>query len=503
MTIALSNATFTRITFYTWANGRIDAYDDRGVSPVVRVETSKTLGAPAGTWSVGLKGYAMSGRFAGKPWADLVDAGDWVTIDFLRNGVLYGGMVGTVDAVSIVPQAGDTGAGLVDVTIAGRDLGAALADTPVYFNPYDPLRDNVAGRDMLQITDGTVGGNPGEFLVKLIRGFMGADGIFGGHLRVPADLVGPGGAAAYWADLVDLDTAVQKNLRGQVYAPQIIASADAPSVWGFVDSWRNPVLNEMFIDTSRSTETPRTAYLYLRERPFVNAADGSWSPWFSLPTHRVPRSTVRGASITRGPNRVNHLTVTGELTDMLGADAGAVARVFVDMESVAKYGLRRHEEQTRYFDEDGAAAFGTKVAEWTSLVLSWNCLNHRTWAGQLALGEMRPEIRIGQKVALTDGPLSGYPALPRDAGRVSAALAFYVEGVTHTWTSEPPTATTTLQVTRGYADDKVSADTRAAHDAFVDINSLPPSPAPAEGVLYVGPDGPAREAPGGTGGWTA
>ena len=142
---------------------------------------------------------------------------------------------------------------------------------------------------------------------------------------------------------------------------------------------------------------------------------------------------------------------------------------------MSRYGLRRLEEQSRYFDEyKGDAGFQTKFKEWGSLVLGWNCLNHRLWSGNVTLAELRPDVRIGRRARLLHGPPGGYSGLPRDGGIHSKALAFYVEGVRHDWAEgESPSASTTLTLTRGYVDGDIAGDTAEAVSRFRGVDLVP------------------------------
>jgi hypothetical protein len=467
------NTTLARVSVHTFDNGVISAINEDGFSPVVSFETDKRIGPAAGGWSVTLKGHVIGGRFHTRPWADLVDHGDWVVIDTIKNGVEYGTMIGAVDSVAMGIDAGGSGEGATTITLSGRDVGAPLENVPVYFNPWDPLHDNAIGEDMLRITGGLVGGRPHEFITNLIRGLFAADGLYGGHVQTPAGVADA--TKGFWIDMLDLNTVVQPNLRGQVFAPNVLTPEGSPSVWSFLDAWRNPTMNELFIDTTVATGTPRRAYVYLRERPFVNTLNRSASPWFRLPTHEIPTSTIRSLSLEKGRNRINHITVLGTLTALLGKDAYAIYRPMVDPDSIARYGVLRMEEQTRYFDEyKGDAGFESAVKDWLDLVVAWNALNAKQYQGQIVLAEMRPEIRIGHKVWISGGPPAGYTTFPVDKGNRLRAMMFYVEGVKHSYTEgEAPMASTVISVSRGYIEGSVVADTVAAHGRFVGVDTLP------------------------------
>jgi len=460
------NTTIVLVSFHTFDNGQIDAYDTATLKgPVVRVETNKRMGQPTGTWSVGLKGQVTSGRYAGSYWGNLLEEGDWVTIDALKNGLERNMMIGRIDTIQVSVSAGGTGEANVQITVSGRCVAAPLSDTPIYFNPYDAEHDNASGLDLAAIT-GVVGlMDAGSLITRTIKGLMGKDGLFGGHVRIPDSL--SGGINLYWIDALDPESAVSFTLRGKA-VPQMIASEGAPSIWAFMESWRNPVFNEMWIDSPATVSDYRKFYLFVRERPFVNKEEGSWSPWFSLMTRYVDAAFVTQVNITKGANRVNHLMLTAELVYM--KDAYGLYKPATYSDSIYKRGLRRIEENTRFFDEFGGDAGGqSEYRKWLDLLVSWNALNHEYWSGQVGIGEMRPDIKIGQKLVVNNGPIGGYGMFPADGGVDANAMSFYIEGVRHIWTEGTrPQASTSLMVSRGFIEGERSSAVSDAYDKFTD-----------------------------------
>ena len=464
------NTTIALVSFHTFTYGRIDTYaSDNFVGPLVRVETNKRMGQPTGTWSVTLKPKVESGRYAGEYWGNLLEEGDWVTIDSLKNGLERNMMIGKVDTINATITTGGSGEPVVSIAISGRCIAAPVADTPIYFNPYDALHDNASGLDLQAIT-GVVGLlDAGALITRTIKGLMGKDGLFGGHTMVPDSL--SGGLDLYWIDILDPETAVSFTLRGKA-VPQMIASEGAPSVWSFLEAWRNPVFNEMWIDSPSTVSDYRKAYLFVRERPFVNQSEGDQSPWFSLMTREVDAAFVQQVNLTKGANRVNHLMLTSELVYM--KDAYGLYKPVSRSTSIHQRGLKRIEENTRFFDEFGESASQSEYREWLDLLVSWNALNHEYWGGQLMLGELRADIKIGQKLAVVNGPLGGCGMFPSDGGSPSSALSFYIEGVRHTWSEGTrPQANTQLMVTRGYPENERVAAVKAAHGEFSDTYLAP------------------------------
>lgn len=466
---AKHQAVFPRIRFFTYAHGEIPVFDEKGRTPLLSVTTQKRLGGPSGAFEMRLKPVVMGGEHDGKIWTDLLDDSAHVAIDVIRDGVTFQVLLGKVDTVGI--SVGSSGAGVgTTITVSGRDMGYVLEDTQVYFNPYDPVHDNALGIDMLRIIDAKIAGKPHEFLVNLIAGMLGRRqgiALLGGHTQIPDGIASSPGS--FWIDLLDTETAVQTDLRGLVFAPQVLTAEDASTLWDYIEAWRNPAFNEVWVDTA-PLASDRRVYLHLRERPFVNAGDEDFSPWFSpsLATHQVSARYLIPITLNFGMSRVNHVTLTGELFPQLGKDAYAIYSPFIDIESIQRFGIRKLEEQTRYIDDHQYdAGFGSEYAKWVSLVISWNCLNHLMWHGELSLGEFRPEISVGHKIFMLDGPPGLFRGLPRDEGDPLKAMSFYVEGVTHEIIGgAEPRAQTRLTVTQGYVEGRRVADTVVAHNRF-------------------------------------
>lgn len=469
--IVRRNTTLARLSFFTFDAppplNRIDAYDEFALpglgipneSSLVGFEFSKNLGEAAGRINITLKGKKLKGTpvYAGQPWPKLIAEGDWWSLDVIKNGVNIGLSFGKIDGVGADIQAG-MGEGTVVVTVNGRDVGYALEDTPVFFNPHNPILDNALGVQMMTIIDRAVG-SPGQLIPNVIKGYLGGLGLdpFAGHHQIPGGLV-PGtpvdaSGAVRWVDAVDFTSCVQQTLRGLLLA-QPMFTPSPQSIWDYVQAWRNPVLNELFIDSVPEPGFPKQACLVMREKPFVNATQGIASPWFSLRTWNIDASMIAGMNVQRGPNRVNYVSLSGEM--LVGINEESMVSTFLTVankSSVSKYGLKRLEEYTRYMDDSKNTAAQIEHNDWLALIVAWNAINHDHWQGQITLGEMRPEIRPGDKIAVLNGPPAQYGAFPTDLGVPAAALTFYVEGVQHRYmTGQSPVAQTTLTVSRGYAE---------------------------------------------------
>lgn len=486
MSTTKQNTTQVRLSFFTHAleNNRLDAYDvvfggnEATRSSLVGIEYAHDLSDDSASMTVTLKAYKESDLPAGtrgRPWVSLIEEGDWWGIDIVKNGKVIGLSYGRIDSVDLTIQAGAVGAATGNVIVKCRSMASVLRDTPIYFNPFDPAIDNALGINMLAVLD-RLAGSPGEVCSSMIRGLMGGggvDAILGGHYELPAGLAGtqPG---QRWVDALDFETCTNLSLRGITLLTSAISPEGAPSVWDFVQSWRNAALNELFVDVNPTPGYPKSACLVVRERPFVNASDGADSPWSKLLTWYVDADLIESVELSRGHNRVNHVHLLGDLSAVLNNDPFGQYLPVANVDSIRRYGLHKLEESTQYFDLTGPSGFSIESRDWLSQIVSWNAINHEYWQGTIALGELRPEIRVGQKLAVYNGPVGGYLGLQAggirrrpDQAPEAESLTFYVEAVQHVWREgESPVARTILTVSRGYVEGERLHAVREAFEGF-------------------------------------
>ncbi len=487
------NTTLAKITFHSFDFGLVDGYGgpldrifggrartlhDRRrtlVGDIVSFQTTKPLAGEGGDWSVTTKGQVY-GDIAkgGQTWTSVLQDGDWATINVVKNGREVHVMEGRVDSLRVAITAGADGANDVTVTISGRDLTAAPVDTPLHFNPYDPLHNNAAGIDMVKLFGDAFAGRPHEAIPKILTAALGDNAANFGH----PPLVPPGVfkvTETKWSDGIDIVARVAE-CRGFLFAPALLNNGQVQSLWQLANQYCNPTFNEMWLDTDPDggdVVGGRKGFLNLRERPFVNIADGGNSPWYKLPAHVVPLSTVTGISLTRGRNRVNYVQFLGAFASIFQSDAMALAPPSFDEPSIKRWGLRKLEMSSNYLSEEsegGADNWAAENKRWRDLLVAWNALNGYYWDGTIQLAEMRPEIRVGSKLVLTGGPPAGYADFPTDKGDPNAAMTFYIEAVQHNWQAgQSPTAGTQLLVTQGYVEKDRLPDIQAAMLNWKDV----------------------------------
>jgi hypothetical protein len=229
----------------------------------------------------------------------------------------------------------------------------------------------------------------------------------------------------------------------------MIDAAGGGSLWSFLDTYRNPPLNELFIDyLSTDGGDPRPAVV-AREKPFVNVDAGRNSPWFDLPEHIIPAWEIESISVRQGANRINFIMCYGEVVPFMPNEPYAIHKPLFHPESVERHGLRKMEERTAYLHVEATRV--EDAQSWRDLILGWSVLQHEYWSGSIMLRDVRPEIRVGTRVTVQGAP-GGWAGLPEK-------LTFYVEGVTQSvMEGRQPSSATSLQLTRGYVDaDRVNA----------------------------------------------
>jgi hypothetical protein len=473
--------------------GRVDVHDGFKIpalgqevaSSLVGFSHDKRLGPASGTVEITLKPRHLTNfAFPNAPWMEILHEGDWWSIEVIKNGVKQGVSFGKIDTISMSVNAGrGEGAGLI--TVAGRDIGFALDDTPVYFNPLDPNIDKALGINLIATVDSLLG-RADKVCVGMIQGMMGRDPLntlLGGHLDVPPGLSGSI-LKDRWVDFVDFTSCVDTDLQGEVSSANAISPEGGGSVWSYVDTWRNPVMNELFIDTVPTPGTPKKACLVLREKPFVDADLLTQSPWFGLLHWCVDVSTIVSSNLTHGSNRINHIQLVGDILADMNQDGLALYAPKMNTSSVRRYGLKRLEERTRFFDDRGQVGAESEFQGWLKTLTAWNALNHEYWSGQIVLGEMRAEIRVGQKLVLT-GNTELAPGVPGTGALASGpgglvdprALTFYVEGVRHSYRAgERPSASTSIMVSRGYIEGERIPAVAAAVAEFTGPVPFLPNP---------------------------
>jgi hypothetical protein len=447
-----------------------DASGENLVSSLKSLTTTKSITDPVGTWQMELFPFINVGDYAGATWDNILGDGDWVRIEAMwHTGFTSLVMIGKIDKITVGLSVDGHGTIQSTVVISGRDIGAAAMDTPCYFNPYDTaLNSNLHGMLVAQamtaddMNPGYVVSGPGGIIVpKLLKVGTGTGLGYGLPPKVPKGLFGD--EPKKWADVIDWDSFVSEG-RGYIYDPQVLKPPQTLSIWQWATTYQNPSLNECWFDvTDDPGDANSNLAFFFRERPFVNGEEGTSSPWFELIPKDVPLVQVKGISVSRGNNRVNHIHIIVQPPNGSQQMSLPLSPPHVNLEDMSVYGMKQLEFQSNFLattktGKGGMADWATESQEWIGMVTDWNVLNPFYYSGVITLATGRPDIRVGMKAVITGGPSPLFPLIPsgeKDGLDCGTCMTFYVEAVQHSWdTGISPSGETQLQVTRGYPEDK-------------------------------------------------
>lgn len=304
-----------------------------------------------------------------------------------------------------------------------------------------------------------------------------------------------GSNPAQLISLLDVVTYVQNPLPFYALAepPGII---QAGNVWSLLESYANPVVNEFFIDVRdvnsqerqfrASTSSAAKAKFYADNPGDVAAQDAAVqvvlaSGVFQLRNTRteggatVP-STEDGTSVvalvmrqrpydadafnalpvtevdsteveTFEPARSSHDVFNWFRVRFPGLDVKLqelVAGIRMVPQSIAKFGFRRMEAETRYMFSSSDASttfsrgstktdFGDVFRQYIELLSTWHCQNEFWYAGTMTM-RFKPQIRIGTRLRFT---------------RRDQVYDYYVQGVQQSFSKDPGVSRSTFTLTRG------------------------------------------------------
>ena len=203
------------------------------------------------------------------------------------------------------------------------------------------------------------------------------------------------------------------------------------NLWGTMEQFSNPMLNEMWLDTEGGLPT-----LHLEERPFSERAFGELNGVAVEETEVTQEDFGKSDQDTRNWFRV-HADGT-----YLGPEISTAAGVGVTYPSaVARAGLRKFEQVTNAYAEFEIALVNSTngipsglLQTWSETLAAWYANNDRLLAGSMTT-RLRPDARIGRRLDYTNK-------------RTGEQLSFYIEGVTHQF-QYPGASTTAFSLTRG------------------------------------------------------
>jgi hypothetical protein len=295
--------------------------------------------------------------------------------------------------------------------------------------------------------------------------------------------------------LLDVTTYVQNPLPFYAIAepPGII---QAGNVWSLLESYANPVVNEFFVDVRdvnpqerkfRELASANAKAKFYSGNP-VDVANQDAAVRAALNSDVFRQSATRTDSGSTVPGSVDGTSVVALVMRQRPYDADAfnalpftevdsteietfeparsshdvfnwfrvrfpgldvklqelVAGIRTVPQSIAKFGFRRMEAETRYMFSSSDASvtfnkgstktdFGDVFRAYIDLLSTWYSQNEFWYAGSLSM-RFKPSIRIGTRFRLTR------------RGRVSD---YYVQGVHHSFAKDPGASRSTFTLTRG------------------------------------------------------
>lgn len=390
---------------------------------------------------------------------------------------------------------------VVVVNVTARDLAVVLSESSTVFDQAFSQLENAAytgefiGRLFGEKKQLALSPLENVLVILLLLYDARATGSALASLQWKLAADAGGASSTQLVSLLDVTTYVQNPLPFYAIAepPGIV---QAGNVWSLLESYSNPLVNEFFIDVRdvspqerqfRSfTSASAKAKFYdgnpgdvanqdaaVRAvldsdmfRPSVTRTDGTSAAASSsdgtsvvalvmrqrpydadafnaLPVTEVDSTEVETSELARSSHDVhNWFRVRFPGLDVKVQEL--VAGIRMVPQSVAKFGFRRMEAETRYMFSSSDASttfsqgstktdFGDVFRQYIDLLSTWYSQNEFWYAGHLTM-RLRPSIRVGTRLRLT---------------RRSRVYDFYVQGVQHSFAKDPGASRSTLTLTRG------------------------------------------------------
>lgn len=482
---------------------------------VISGTTRKTLGEPAGSFTLTMKSSFNVGIDAGDLLRFIADD-DWILIGATdSDGTDWVIMLGLVDGIRR-SRAGTAGA--TTYTVHGRDLGKVflksdLLDMPWLATSFQQGEGNshVAWDHLNGVTPRTPG-----WVVKEMTRYVLSDDPWRGKRRrwaVPETLVFDGARAVDPAvrqgiDIISLNQIDTDNTLGDMSAllDVPVGIGQGGSLWAILSQYANPLLNEMHYDLIAQPGDARSAVAYsrrgerigaqpslrLRQKPFpslqqtVSDAVSDFgdvvdslpvelsNPWSELPVSTFPENHLEAYDVGRsGAERFNWFLVeAGGGDDLIVRGATAMLHggdlpedklwdtlPAVLLSSIEYHGRCMLQQSSAYINPELNEGAVWASQQWVRLLRDWYAPNPMFLSGTASIAYLAPGVRIGERL--------------RVAMRDASVEEFYVEGVEHRFNKRPDGAahgSTTLSITRGWQLDDAKADYVAEVQAWLRKN---------------------------------
>ena len=419
-----------------------------GSFSLLSIETNKSLGSPAGTWTATVK------QAAGQPPLDeLILDDDWLDIAFTRWGEPYHVMRGLTETISRRVVVDGTGATTTAWDISGYDHGKVWMRTPVFFNKY--IGENVGGGATLRAFFMSQGafGSPDRVVDTFLRAFLQEFKDRGNvSWQLPPSMPGVFlDTDRFFANSYTYYTEDFTNTPKRLDYNAHMLDHQNSTLWDLATQWSDPQFCELYTElldarTGRYPEPGKTLDIdetqmavIFRDRPFPHQAGGRpafASNWFDLPLYEVSLQDIRANNTSRsGTERKNAFFAQPIIGSESHGQQAQLAAPLWDREDIRRHGIRRMDYTSRYVavDEDNLGLTTYQREQ----MRDWFGLNHYFYAGTLELGHSRPDIRVGTRLRIVG-----------KSGEIDDET-YYVEGVSHQW-QYGSGARTALQVSRGW-----------------------------------------------------
>ena len=508
-----------------------------GAPVLVHVETEKSLGVAAGSFTFDVKADAL-----GREAVASLSTNDWVDISYTKHSRKTHKMRGQIEAI----QKSSTvvnGATVEVLRVSGRDFGRIFDITPIWFDIITD-GDNAPGA-LARILDihAAFFGDPATTVEAFLSGFLKElRGVGRSNWELPPLMPSMIGATVdpltgqpFGGYFIDNASFFDRDFLNYPYRIQPIGPGVFPStdqrLWPFAMEWADLSLCECYTElletyagavnvspteeespkfgingdildypdpmndpeASRDLPISRTIMsVIFRDRPFptfsrvgadgVRVEDVMDGPWFKrLKTYEVSRQQCTQIVTARNDiERKNAFYAAPRLFHEITGGFFDYNGPLWSPGDMQRHGFRRHDVTFDYLDPNGDILNLSFL--YKQRLRDFHCMNHLFYSGTIGLGHGRPDMRVGQKLRITDGS-------------PSTQETYYIEQVKDAW-SLGPGVRTMLGVSRGFTgSDELLVDTlsqivakyrRPAPDTGVDEAQPEPNgpvEAPAEDSL--------------------
>lgn len=440
----------------------LDGTDNASGARLVTCSTSNSIGN-GGQW----RAVFMSDP--SKQWDpfDELEVDSWVDISMLRGGVAWHVMRGMLTDIRVSESAsGGGGATVRTVSVSGSSFQRVWQTTLWWFSSI--IHEGGSKVESIKsIGVDRLIGTPNANVKNILFNFFASISQKGrANWNIPSSMPGSSGTAA---SLIKWDdSGFDPNYDGR-YSPSATSVYPNVDLWSMAQEYQDGMFCELFTDvlpaggvtayaadpTMRDGLSPSRSCMtaIFRDKPFavategVAARTGTSSPFFSLPTHTVPRSSVQGIDLgVSSQEAFNSFSFSPHFGQEQLRKSIEAQYCLWNPSLMSRRGMRKLDASTMYKNFNLELLYRSK----RTLLRDWYCLGYELLQGSIELGRGFPEIRVGSRIVVV-GP------------QADDRITFYVEGVRHT--CQHNGMQTSLDVTRGYRGTDASHVQRISQES--------------------------------------